>query len=250
MINPKKRRRNEFEASAEFQQRNPSQRILSHSKETRAHSDIEKSLLFLDSGDAKDLVKKVRKNARERPSYPVIIKRRELSLDEQRRVRWLRFHSLDSADVQWHRSIDVFKMTGVLPCTQRKLIKRWLANNMQVLSFKGLRGKQRMLSEAQRHYIASPQMLLEMRHLSLAQRAEVIRERLNLPSLSAMSVSKIYRECGARYQKPQVIYRSKGERQFELLHQQKQFSQEITRTLMLEPEVDIVYIDETTFNLW
>ncbi len=161
----------------------------------------------------------MRKNARERPRYPVIIKRRELSLDEQRRVIWLRFGSLDCADVQWHRSCDVFKMTGVLPCTQRKLIKRWIANNMQLVSFKSLRGKQRMLSEAQRHQIASPQMLLEMRHLSLAQRAELIRERLNLPSFSAMTLSKIYRECGARYQKPQVIYRSKGERQFELLHQ-------------------------------
>ena len=74
MINPKKRGRNEFEASAEFHQRNPSQRLLSHSKETRAQSDIEKSLQFLDSGDAKDLIKKVRKNARERPAYPVIIK--------------------------------------------------------------------------------------------------------------------------------------------------------------------------------
>jgi hypothetical protein len=39
-------------------------------------------------------------------------------------------------------------MTGVLPCTQRKLIKRWLANKMQLVSFKSLRGKQRMLSEA------------------------------------------------------------------------------------------------------
>jgi hypothetical protein len=168
MINPKKRARNEFEASTEFHQRDPSQRLLSHSKETRGHSDIERSLQFLESGDAKDPIKKVRKNARERPSYPIIIKRRELSLDEQRRVIWLRFGSLDSADVQWHRSCDVFKMTGVLPCTQRKLIKRWLANNMQLVSFKSLRGKQRMLSEAQRHLIASPQMLLEMRHLSLS----------------------------------------------------------------------------------
>ncbi len=166
----------------------------------------------------KDPIKKLRRNARERPSFPVIIKRRELSLDEQRRVIWLRFGSLDSAEVQWHRSCDVFRMTGVLPCTQRKLIKRWVANKMQVISFKSLRGKQRMLSEAQRHHIASPQMLLEMRHLSLAQRAEQLKERLKLPSLSAMSLSKIYRECGARYQKPQVIYRSKGERKFELLH--------------------------------
>jgi hypothetical protein len=104
--------------------------MLNHFKETRSHSDMEKSLSFLEGDDVRPQLKKVRKNARERPSYPVIIKRRELSLDEQRRVIWLRFGSLDSADVQWHRSCDVFKMTGVLPCTQRKLIKRWLANHM------------------------------------------------------------------------------------------------------------------------
>jgi hypothetical protein len=67
MINPKKRGRNDIEASTQFHQLNPSQRVLSNSKETRAHSDIEKSLLFLEGGNAKDLVKKVRKNARERP---------------------------------------------------------------------------------------------------------------------------------------------------------------------------------------
>jgi len=65
-----------------------------------------------------------------------------------------------------------------------------------------------------------------------------------------MCLSKIYRECGARYQKPQVVYKSKGERQIDLMYQQRLFSQEITRTLMKSPKVDIVYIDETTFNLW
>jgi hypothetical protein len=102
MINPKKRRRNEFESSIEFHQRDPQQRLLASSKETRGQRDIEKSLAFLEAGDAKALIVKVRRNARERPSFPVIIKRRELSLDEQRRVIWLRFGSLESADVQWH----------------------------------------------------------------------------------------------------------------------------------------------------
>jgi len=142
--------------------------MLSHHKDTRSHTDLEKSLSFLEGDNVRQQVQRLRKNARDRPSFPIIIKRRELSLDEHRRVIWLRFGSLESAEVTWHRSCDVFKMTGVLPCTQRKIIKRWLANNMKVVSFKSLRGKQRMLTEAQRNYIASPQMLLEMRHLSLA----------------------------------------------------------------------------------
>jgi hypothetical protein len=36
----------------------------------------------------------------------------------------------------------------------------------------------------------------------------------------------------------------------ELKHQQKEFSQQITKELMQKPENDIVYIDETSFHLW
>lgn len=34
------------------------------------------------------------------------------------------------------------------------------------------------------------------------------------------------------------------------MHQQKEFSQKITRTIMTEPATDVIYIDETTFHLW
>jgi len=57
-------------------------------------------------------------------------------------------------------------------------------------------------------------------------------------------------ELGAKYVKPKIVYRSKNERQQELCAQQQQFSQEILRVIMHQPEVEIVYIDETTFNLW
>ena len=36
----------------------------------------------------------------------------------------------------------------------------------------------------------------------------------------------------------------------ELKHQQKEFSQHISKVLMQQPEHDIVYIDETSFHLW
>ena len=98
--------------------------MLSHHKDTRSHTDLAKSLSFLEGDNVRQQVQRLRKNARDRPSCPIIIKRRELSLDEHRRVIWLRFGSLESAEVVWHRSCDVFKMTGVLPCTQRKIIKR------------------------------------------------------------------------------------------------------------------------------
>ena len=69
-----------------------------------------------------------------------------------------------------------------------------------------------MLSYNDRVYIAIPRTLIEMRHLSLIQRAEVLRERLNLPKLLAMTVWRCYQDFGAKYIKPKIIYRSKNER--------------------------------------
>ncbi len=63
-------------------------------------------------------------------------------------------------------------------------------------------------------------------------------------------MSACYREFGATYRKPQIVYRSKNERQQELCQSQQQFSMELTRLIIDRPMLDIVYIDETTFNIW
>ena len=34
------------------------------------------------------------------------------------------------------------------------------------------------------------------------------------------------------------------------MHQQKEFSQRITRVIMTGPATDVIYIDETKFHLW
>jgi uncharacterized membrane protein len=57
-----------------------------------------------------------------------------LTLDEQRRVIWLRFGSLDSMERRWHSATEVKKMTGVSLSNQHKLIKRWLERNCRVIS--------------------------------------------------------------------------------------------------------------------
>jgi hypothetical protein len=86
--------------------------------------------------------------------------------------------------------------------------------------------------------------------MSLEQRAEYWREKLQLPKLSPWLIRQIYIEHGATYRKPQIVYRSKAEREGELLHQQQEFSSRITSIIMNEPYTDIIYIDETTFHLW
>jgi transposase len=69
--------------------------------------EIAECLKYLDVHEAVTINKR-RKNAKERPSCPIIIHRRNMSLDEHRRVIWLRFGSLDSMDEQWHSSSQVF----------------------------------------------------------------------------------------------------------------------------------------------
>ena len=95
-----------------------------------------------------------------RETYPIIIRRRLLTLDEQRRVIWLRFGSLDSMDRRWHTASAVKDMTGVSYSTQHKLIKRWLERNCRVLSLLCLRGSKIKINEVTRAQIASPQQLL------------------------------------------------------------------------------------------
>ena len=46
------------------------------------------------------------------------------------------------------------------------------------------------------------------------------------------------------------MYRSKNEQQQELCSLQQRFSQEMLCLIMHEPDVEIVYIDETSFNIW
>jgi hypothetical protein len=62
-------------------------------------------------------------------------------------------------------------------------------------------------------------------------------------------VRQIYIEHGASYRKPLIVYRSKAERENELLHQQQEFSSRLTRVMMTEAATDVIYI-ETTFHLW
>jgi hypothetical protein len=60
------------------------------------------------------------------PVFQTIINRRNLTLDEHRRVIWLRFGSLDKYEKMHYTSKEVYEMTGVKPSTQYMIIKRWL----------------------------------------------------------------------------------------------------------------------------
>ena len=132
----------------------------------RRIDDIAQQLAFLDRHETV-VLNKVRKNARQLPEYPVIQQCRNLTLEEHRRMIWLRFGSLDSIDRPWLSSKEVFLKTGVRPSTQYNIIKRWLLHGKRIITMVSMRGPGKMLSYAHRVFIANPRTLMEMRHLSL-----------------------------------------------------------------------------------
>jgi hypothetical protein len=105
MINPRKRRRAEISAYAD----EPDDEAMTQSKTTRRQLDIDAQIMYLSQGKHFKVSKPPRKNASTRNSllqapqpYPIIIRRVHKSIDEQRRVIWLRFGSLDAMEKQWH----------------------------------------------------------------------------------------------------------------------------------------------------
>jgi len=100
-------------------------------------------------------------------SYPIIMKRKKHSLNEQRRVIWLRYASLESNEVIWHTSTQVKDITGIGCSSQRAIIKRWISRGFKVLSLLSLTGARIKIDMDTRAMIASPSMLMEQRHLSL-----------------------------------------------------------------------------------
>jgi hypothetical protein len=151
--------------------------------------------MYLSQGKHFKVSKPPRKNASTRTSllqapqpYPIIIRRVQKSIDEQRRVIWLRFGSLDAMEKQWHSAAQVKEMTGISTSCQWKIIKRWLERGKKVVSFKCLTGAKIKVPEDVRALIASPEWLLKQRHLSLEERAAFWRDRLQLSKLSAWSI--------------------------------------------------------------
>ena len=62
-----------------------------------------------------------------------------------------------------YTAMEVFQMTGVKPNAQYMIIKRWLMNGKQVITRVHQRGREKMLSESDRVYIANPRTLMEQR---------------------------------------------------------------------------------------
>ena len=86
-----------------------------------------------------------------------------------------------------------------------------------------------------------------MAHLSLRERVSIIRNKYNMPTFSDSTLRTIYLRRNVKFRCPRYQYAAKYEKSMELVQQQN-YSREITRRLI--DHHHIVYIDETSFNMW
>ena len=154
------------------------------SKITRAKQEEATQIEFLMEGKQETITPWPRPRKEKPRKYPVLIRKSFRTLDEYRRVIWLRFGSLDSRDKIWHTPKEVKEITGVNYKTQYGMVKRWVERGHKIVSLLCLRGSKIKIDEATRALIASPEQLMLQRHLSLEARAEYWRERLGLEKLS------------------------------------------------------------------
>ena len=106
-----------------------------------------------------------------------------------------------------------------------------------------------MLSYSQQLFLSNPRTLREWSHLSLMQRAALVRERYDLPSFTYQTLANYYKRLGIRYHKPQFAYTHKDVNEGRILKEQQDVCRQILRYQM-EERMELLYIDETTFNVW
>ena len=137
------------------------------SKATRRKVELDTQIAFLQEGKQVRLDSWPRKLKAQQEPYPLIIRRKFRTLDEYRRMIWLRFQSLTSMDYQWHTAKQVLEMTGVSYKTQYAMVGRWVERGFKIVSLLCLRGRKVKVDESTREMIASPAMLMAQRHMSL-----------------------------------------------------------------------------------
>ena len=130
-----------------------------------------------------------------------------------------------------------------------KIIKRWKQHGFLIVNRKR-DGKRELLNREQISWLTDAQTLEEMSHLSLRKRAMLVQERLQLQSFSYRTLRHYYHRYGIKYKRPDYSYwKSRAENQ-DLLWTQYNYVREMVDYMQKGVYNEIIYIDETTFNLW
>ena len=132
-----------------------------------------------------------------------------LNPSQQRLVILLSFGSLTDTSKTWKTPAEVCPITGVKRQSQNSIIKRWLQRGQKVISHAKNAGRKRVLSMDQQMYLANPKTRQTMRHLSLGQRAEELKQLWNLPTLGKETLRRYYLRLGVHFKKPPLFYDTK-----------------------------------------
>ena len=89
-----------------------------------------------------------------------------------------------------------------------------------------------------------------MAHLSLRQRAPLIRDALGLPKLQHSTIRSYYLKFGVKSVRPDYGYFKSQNEKRQLREKQMEFARLFGTLIMTRAYDEILYIDETSFHLW
>jgi len=89
-----------------------------------------------------------------------------------------------------------------------------------------------------------------MSHLSLRKRALLIRDKFQLQSFSHVTLWSYYQKYGIKFKRPSYRYWKNHDENQELKWKQYNYVREMVDLMQRRTYEEIIYIDETTFNLW
>jgi hypothetical protein len=89
-----------------------------------------------------------------------------------------------------------------------------------------------------------------MAHLSLRQRAPLIRDALGLPKLQHSTIRSYYLKFGVKSVRPDYGYFKTQNEKRQLREKQMEFARLLGTLIMTRAYDEILYIDETSFHLW
>ena len=107
-----------------------------------------------------------------------------------------------------------------------------------------------ILNTEQIEWLASPDTLDEMNHLSLSKRALIMREKFGLEKFSSATLRNYYARYGVKFKKPDYkYYRTQAEDQ-DLKERQLIFVKQLAQIMTHKQYDEIIYIDESSMHLW
>ena len=106
--------------------------------------------------------------------------RREFSEAEQALVIFLRFGSMTTDEKHWMKPAEVFKKTGIKIQSQQNIFRRWKNRGFVIVKDHGNRGGKERLTSEQVAMATSISTLETQAHLSLEDRASILRDRFDI----------------------------------------------------------------------